>query len=112
MRKSYTFVLCMQVALRIFTGSLNMEQLQEQIGSIGPQTLGVSMLTSSFVGMVRARNRNNLKRNIVEQRQATILSYAKIIPTFFLSSTNYNRRPLCECRCSPSSSSESFRVWG
>eukprot|EP00959_Pyramimonas_sp_CCMP1952_P078247 1635513-Pyramimonas_sp.AAC.1 len=46
-----TFLLTGQVALRIFTGSLNLEQLQEQLARIGPQTLGVSMLTSSFVGM-------------------------------------------------------------
>jgi len=47
-----TIILTGQVALRIITGNMNLEQLQQQIGRVGPATLGVSMLTASFVGMV------------------------------------------------------------
>ncbi|KAK3262474.1 hypothetical protein CYMTET_28675 [Cymbomonas tetramitiformis] len=47
-----TLLLTGQVFWRLCTGKLNLDQTQEQMSRIGPQTLGVSMLTASFVGMV------------------------------------------------------------
>jgi hypothetical protein len=51
-RSLATMLLAGQVAWRIATGKVNLEQLQEQIGRIGPATMSVAMLTASFVGMV------------------------------------------------------------
>jgi len=51
-RSLATMLLAGQVAWRLCTGKVNLEQLQEQIGRIGPATMSVAMLTASFVGMV------------------------------------------------------------
>ena len=57
-RSLATMLLAGQVAWRLCTGKVNLEQLQEQIGRIGPATMSVAMLTASFVGMVRCRHTN------------------------------------------------------
>lgn len=47
-----TFVLAGQVVKRLLTGRVHMANLQEQLAAVGPTTLGVTLLTSAFVGMV------------------------------------------------------------
>ena len=52
-RTLYTFLLLGLVIKRVlWHRKLNMQQTLQQIGRVGPDTLGVAMLTSSFVGMV------------------------------------------------------------
>jgi ABC-type transporter Mla maintaining outer membrane lipid asymmetry permease subunit MlaE len=52
-RTLYTILLLGLVVKRVFwQRKLNMQQTLHQIARVGPQTLGVSMLTSAFVGMV------------------------------------------------------------
>jgi ABC-type transporter Mla maintaining outer membrane lipid asymmetry permease subunit MlaE len=55
-RSMATMLLAGQVAWRLCTGKVNLEQLQDQIGRIGPATMSVAMLTASFVGMVRCQH--------------------------------------------------------
>lgn len=52
-RTLYTMLLLGLVVKRVvFQRKLNMQQTLQQIARVGPDTLGVAMLTSSFVGMV------------------------------------------------------------
>lgn len=52
-RTLYTLLLLGLVVKRvIWQRKLNMQQTLQQIARVGPETLGVSMLTSAFVGMV------------------------------------------------------------
>ena len=52
-RTFYTFLLLGLVIKRVvWQRKLNMQQTLQQIARVGPDTLGVAMLTSSFVGMV------------------------------------------------------------
>ena len=52
-RTLYTMLLLGLVLKRVFwQRKLNMQQTLQQIARVGPDTLGVSMLTSAFVGMV------------------------------------------------------------
>ena len=52
-RTLYTFLLLGLVIKRVlWHRKLNMEQTLQQISRLGPDTLGVAMLTSSFVGTV------------------------------------------------------------
>ncbi|PNH05926.1 Protein TRIGALACTOSYLDIACYLGLYCEROL 1, chloroplastic [Tetrabaena socialis] len=41
-----------QVVLRIFKGNIHWRNTMDQLKLVGPQSLGVSLLTASFVGMV------------------------------------------------------------
>jgi len=47
-----TLVLAGQVVQRLLTGRVHLANLQEQLGAVGPTTLGVTLLTSAFVGLV------------------------------------------------------------
>lgn len=47
-----TLVLTGQVVSRLVARRVHMPNLQEQIKQVGPSTLGVTLLTSAFVGMV------------------------------------------------------------
>tara|TARA_B100000482_G_scaffold79409_1_gene56528 strand:+ start:335 stop:1441 length:1107 start_codon:yes stop_codon:yes gene_type:complete len=52
-RTLYTFLLLGMVVKRVvWHRQLNMQQTLQQVARVGPDTLGVAMLTSSFVGMV------------------------------------------------------------
>ena len=52
-RTFYTFLLLGLVIKRVvWQRKFNMQQTLQQIARVGPDTLGVAMLTSSFVGMV------------------------------------------------------------
>ena len=52
-RTLYTLLLLGLVVKRVvWQRKLNMQQTLQQIARVGPDTLGVAMLTSSFVGMV------------------------------------------------------------
>ena len=41
-----------QVVTRVLRRKINIRNLLDQIGLVGPRTVGVAMLTASFVGMV------------------------------------------------------------
>ena len=47
-----TALLAGQVVARVARGDVHMANLQEQLRAVGPATLGVTLLTSAFVGMV------------------------------------------------------------
>ena len=51
-RTAATLLLAGQVVSRLFARKVHLPNLQEQIKMVGPATLGVTLLTSSFVGMV------------------------------------------------------------
>ena len=51
-RSFYTLFLTGQVIARVLKRKCNMSQTLQQIARVGPDTLGVAMLTSGFVGLV------------------------------------------------------------